>query len=147
MKRCEGEHLQSENFSYDNKKKRWAFKNKKHLFFQRCPLVCPLELAALRWLLAHSCFSCFWTSKQGPCEDPAPGSGAGASRKRSSHRAPEGAVFSRRAGRRLQPTASGQRSSPKGCCCLLHSGKNHKLKNANNRSRGVTVLAPVSMSC
>lgn len=47
----------------------------------------------------------------------------------------------------LQPTASGQRSSPKGCCCLLHSGKNHKLKNANNRSRGVTVLAPVSMSC
>lgn len=47
----------------------------------------------------------------------------------------------------LQPTASGQRSSPNGCCCLLHSGKNHKLKDANNRSRGVTVLAPVSMSC
>lgn len=29
----------------------------------------PLELAALRGLLAHGCFSCFWTGEQGPGED------------------------------------------------------------------------------
>lgn len=92
MKRCEGEHLQSENFSYDNKKKSWAFKNQKQLFSKMSWSV-PLELAALRGLLAHGCFSCFWASKQGPDEDPGPGSGVGASGQRSFQQAPEGAVF------------------------------------------------------
>lgn len=39
--------------------------------FQRCPSRVPLELAALRGLSAHGCFSCSWTieGEQGPGED------------------------------------------------------------------------------
>lgn len=95
----------------------------------------PLELAALRGLLAHGCSSCFWTGERGPGEDRVLASGAGASRQRSSQQAPEGAVF-------LGGTGGWKGSkwtrifSPQTAVVYYTQEKNHKLKNANKRSRG-----------
>lgn len=73
------------------------------------------------------------------------GSGASASRRRSSQQAPEGAVFSGGTGG-WKGSKWTRIFSPQTAVVYYTQEKNHKLKTANKRRRGGTAPAPGSVS-
>lgn len=124
--RCEGSHLQSEHvrslqlIKKKKKKKTWVFEIPNRLFSKMSASSVPLDLAALRGLLAHGCFlsGLVSRSRQGGLRA---GSSLGSIQQRCSQQAPDGAVLPE--GVALGAAGGPMVLSHRPLLFLLHTGK------------------------